>query len=183
MKDLMQLPDFLVIDLETTGLDSNAEICEIAIINKRGDTLLHALVRFMRGISAEATKVHGITEERVASAAPMGKYVEVLEAIFRHDTPKLAYNAEFECRILKQNTPLWMDLFFKGWHCAMFAYAEHYGEWNDHFGNYKYQKLTTACKEFGIPLDNAHSALDDARATLEVVKALAALEEDALETR
>ena len=177
MKNLMQLDDFLVIDLETTGLGSEAEICEIAIINKAGDTLLHALVKPTRGIPAEATAIHGITSERVAGAASLRELWTGIRAIIV-DKPKVAYNAEFEYRII--NTELKVPMgqgSLSDWHCAMKAYAKHYGEWNPRFGDYKFQKLTTACKEFGIDLSNAHSALDDARATLEVVKALAAIEE------
>ncbi|EKY7752814.1 hypothetical protein RC723_004313 [Salmonella enterica] len=33
--------DYLIIDTETTGLDNNAEVIEIAIINMHGDVLLN----------------------------------------------------------------------------------------------------------------------------------------------
>jgi len=175
----MQMDDFLVIDLETTGLGSDAEICEIAIINKAGDTLLHALVNPTHGIPTEASSIHGITPDRVKNASPFHLLWPSISWMLE-TSHVIAYNAEFEERILRQcagEQRHSVDL-VANWHCAMKAYAKHYGDWNPRFKSYKWKSLDVACKEFGIQLDNAHSALDDARATLAVVKALAALEDE-----
>ena len=37
--------DFVVLDTETTGLDSRAEIVEISIIDKHGNTLFDSLIK------------------------------------------------------------------------------------------------------------------------------------------
>jgi DNA polymerase-3 subunit epsilon len=49
-------------------------------------------------------------------------------------------------------------------HCAMQWYAQYVGEWHDYWGNYRWQRLP----------GGDHSALGDARATLSLLKRMAA---------
>ena len=53
-------PVFL--DTETTGLDNRAEICEIAVLDPEGCTLLDTLVKPRQPIPQAATDVHGISD-------------------------------------------------------------------------------------------------------------------------
>jgi hypothetical protein len=54
--------DLTVVGLgtETTGIDGDAEVIEIAIIDIRGYVLLDTLIRPQGDIPAEATAIHGI---------------------------------------------------------------------------------------------------------------------------
>jgi DNA polymerase-3 subunit epsilon len=52
---------------------------------------------------------------------------------------------------------------FESIHCAMQRYAEWYGEWNDYFGSFRWQRLE----------GGDHSALGDCRATLELIRKMA----------
>ena len=58
--------DPVVIDTETTGVGSQAEVCEIAIVGRTGETVVDTLVRPGRPIPSEATRIHGITNAAVA---------------------------------------------------------------------------------------------------------------------
>ena len=49
----------------------------------------------------------------------------------------------------------------------MLAFAEEYGEWNEYFGNYKWQKLSKAAAYYGYKF-KPHDSLEDVRATLYV---------------
>ncbi len=60
------------------------------------------------------------------------------------------------------------------WHCAMETFAEIYGEWNDYRGNYKWQRLSTACAYYKIPVVGAHGALADCQMTLKMCEAMLA---------
>lgn len=71
VKDLLG-NDCVVIDVETTGLCQAAQICEVAMIDTGGSTLLNTLVRPTCSIPAEATAIHGVTDEMV-SDAPAGR--------------------------------------------------------------------------------------------------------------
>lgn len=60
--------DCLSLDVETTGLGNNDEVCEITILDAAGATILDTLVRPTQPIPAEATAIHRITDAMVASA-------------------------------------------------------------------------------------------------------------------
>lgn len=51
---------------------------------------------------------------------------------------------------------------------VMKDFAQIYGEWNDYYGDYKWQKLTTCAEYFSYNWNNdtAHDSLSDCRATL-----------------
>ena len=156
------------LDLETTGIDIVKDrIVEIALLKVHLDgteeELLHRVNPEMP-ISAEATRVHGITNEDVASeptfkevAKKLAKYIEGCDlAGFnsnRFDIPLLAeefLRADVDIDLKKRK---FIDV------QAIF---------------HKMEKRTLAaaflfyCKK---PLTDAHSALADTRATYEVLKA------------
>ena len=55
----------------------------------------------------------------------------------------------------------------------MEPYAHHWGEWSDYHGCYKWQRLTSACIQQGIEIEDAHSAIGDCRMTLALIRKLA----------
>ena len=59
--------DWVILDTETTGLD-DAEIVEIAIIDRLGEILLHRLIKPTISIPVEVTEIHGISDAMVADA-------------------------------------------------------------------------------------------------------------------
>lgn len=60
--------DRIFIDTETTGLGDDAEIVEICLIDSAGFIMLNTLVKPTKPIPAEATAIHGITDEMVMYA-------------------------------------------------------------------------------------------------------------------
>lgn len=168
--------DFVIVDLETSGWGNGfkSEIVQIGIVSKAGDILLDALIKPTREIQPQAVEVHGITMERVANAATFNDLWNAIRQII-DGRPKIAYNADFEWRILDdqlRNVQMGQGK-RSDWQCAMLAYAQYHGEWNQYFKSWKYQKLVTACKTFDIDLENAHSAAADALATLRLIEAMA----------
>lgn len=161
----------VILDSETTGLRSGAEICQIAVIDTRGQVLLDTLVRPVNGIPAEATAIHGITDEQVTEAPPFTEVALGLWELLR-DRRVVVYNASFDARLIHQslaahevNPPGETDelLDAAGWECAMVRYAAYCGDWNPYFGDYRFQKLPNA----------THSAVGDCRATLRVIERMA----------
>jgi len=154
------------LDTETTGLDQNAEVCEIAVINHDGTTLINTLVRPTRAIPPEATNVHGITTQDVADAPVLPEiWDDLLRAI--RGRMVVIYNADYDVRLLRQSAAAWnMDMpnIFSG--CAMKLYARHRGEWNDSKGDYQWHTLMNAAKQCRIPIpENLHRAAADAELT------------------
>ncbi|MFM9449129.1 exonuclease domain-containing protein [Streptomyces acidiscabies] len=61
-------PDVLVLDVETTGLDDDARIVELAVLNSRGEVLLDTLLQPGLPVPGEAADIHGITTEALVGA-------------------------------------------------------------------------------------------------------------------
>jgi ankyrin repeat protein/DNA polymerase III epsilon subunit-like protein len=169
------LNNCVILDTETTGLDIDDEIVEIAIIDHQGNVLLDTRVRPLKSITSVATDIHGIKNDMVATAP---RWNEIHEAVFaalanRH---VVIFNAEFDVRMLQQSAykyglaspPINAS-------CAMTAYAEYYGEWNEARQRWQHQSLNRAAIQQCILVDGSpHSALVDCKTTLEVIRAMAA---------
>ena len=167
-KAILALPEFYVLDTETTGL-GDAEIIEIAIIRHDGAVMLSTRVKptQMEGWE-EATAIHGITpamlaDEHIPTWAEVWPKVEpyLLKTV-------IIFNAEFDMRMLRSTcrhnemTLSWGR--FGDWRCLMTLDAQHYGEWSHYHKSYKWQRLE----------GGDHSALGDARAALSLLKHIAA---------
>lgn len=170
----------VIIDTEITGLGENAEIIEIAAIDCAGRVLLDTLVRPRAAIQAEASAIHGITDEMV-SGAPCWPEVMGKLASVTGDKKYLAYNADFDSRLLRQTTeqsfgsnarlftPLicWRE-------CAMLLYADYRDEPGRDSRSPKWHRLEDAGRHEGVTrTGNAHRALSDCLMTLGIIEAMA----------
>lgn len=169
---------FIVLDTETTGL-RDGEVIQIAVIDHHGSTLLDTLVKPVYRIPPDAIKIHGITDQMVQRAPGWPVIAAQLHDVFAGQHDLIVYNAEYDRRIIRRSSfhaqisePDWPVY----WHCAMKAYAQFYGVWNDYRNQYAWQKLTDACRQQHIadPDAPAHSALGDCLRTLALIKAMAA---------
>jgi len=176
--EIIESKDFVILDTETTGLYYDDEIVSIAIINSAGETLLNTLVKPMRPIPSEAIAIHGITNEVVANAPrlPVEQIQELLNG-----RNVIVYNAGYDNSMLYRSVRArgldviqWSQL--ATWYCAMETFAEIYGDWNDYHQSYRWQKLSTACSYYNIPIVGAHGALADCQMTLKVCEAMLAAE-------
>ncbi|MFJ8982686.1 exonuclease domain-containing protein [Streptomyces sp. NPDC102282] len=61
-------PDVLVLDTETTGLDDDARVVELAVLNSRGEVLLDTLLDPGVPVPGDAADIHGITTEALVGA-------------------------------------------------------------------------------------------------------------------
>ena len=153
----------LFLDTETTGLDSRAEIIEVALVDAEGALLLNTLVRPTRPIPADAAAIHGISNNLVGDAPA---WAEVWPELQRLTNGRLVgiYNAEFDVRLLRQTHAAHRlagaaDLRA---FCIMQLYAQFRGRLGA-YGGYRWHKLGDAGRQCRLPLPNAHRALDDAR--------------------
>lgn len=96
---------YIVLDLETTGLDPQLEgILEIAAVrleNGQIGEVFHRLVKPAVEISPSSQAIHGITEEMVADAPPVEAVLPELLA-FLGDWPVVAHNAPFDLGFLNR---------------------------------------------------------------------------------
>lgn len=180
--------NFCILDTETTGLSNIDEIVEIAIIDKEGNTLINQLIKPTKTIPSEAINIHGITNDEVKKAPTFNTIWPKVRKILKEQQNIVVYNANFDMKMITQScqkhgtTPK-LNRF--NWECAMNWYAYFNGEWDDYWGNWRWQKLITATRWASFFLDcehyGTHRALNDCRNTLLVLKALAQYGEKANE--
>jgi DNA polymerase-3 subunit epsilon len=170
--------DAVILDTETTGLDWGCEVVEISIIQARtGLILMNTLVRPVNPIPAEATAIHGITNEMVEDA-PLFFDVAISVARILSGRTVIAYNSAFDKKMLcssaaySSGEPPYVNSDFQ---CAMLAYAQFKGDWNHGQGSFKWHSLVNAAKQQEIELEGtAHRALYDCQLTRALILKMAA---------
>jgi DNA polymerase III epsilon subunit-like protein len=151
-------PSCVYLDTETTKLDDDGHIVEIAIVDDDGNALINTLVNPMAPISSEAEKTHGISDEMVANQPTLDDIEDdIVEAV--KDKVVVMYNAEYDYPLLPESAQLAM----KGVCCAMRSYAVLIGS--------NWKKLHVAVAEIGYQWEGkSHRALSDALACRAVWK-------------
>lgn len=122
-------------------------------------------------IPAGAIQVHGITNEMVRSAPSLDDAVELivdtLDDIWHHGGAVVGMNVSYDLTIVNSlcvaqgREPLRVGPVFD-----VLITDRHFDRWRR--GS---RKLGDLCREYEVVLDDAHAALDDARATLLVLEA------------
>jgi DNA polymerase III subunit epsilon len=157
----------LILDTETTGLDpAKDEIIDIALVELDGTVLVNTLVQCRGTVPADATRIHGISNEMLQGQPTFPQMWEQLRphlsrplVIYNaaYDIPMLAYNAlNYKIRMSRPQA-----------HCLM----THFTDYSVGLGG-PYQKLATACQHFHIT-PGGHRALSDAQAARQVLLHLA----------
>jgi superfamily I DNA/RNA helicase len=164
MSDVSAVFDnFTAVDLETTDNDTEkAEIVEIAAVRVRNGEIVeqfNTLVKPKVGISPGASATHGIHQSDVATASPFVDIWPKFQAFCGSDVIVAHNGYEFDFKILQRmakelgkrfdlctydTLPLARDLYPTS------------------------RKLGDLARQFGVPLEKAHRALDDSVALARV---------------
>lgn len=176
--------DLVVIDFETTGLNSNFlsgrmdEVLSVAIIDQDGNTLLSTLCGTSdRKTWEKAEEVHGISPAMVKGKPTFSEILPQVKEILYSARQVIAYNISFEMGFLWSYDSI--NDFPGGskiremvdWGAdPMLMFAAYKGELSK-YGNPKWHKLTTAAKHFKYSFKE-HDALEDVKATLHVYNSL-----------
>jgi len=157
----------LILDCETTGLDTHDRIIQLGLARFDRGKLVDtwgSLVWAGIEIPESATAIHGIRTVDVANAPP---WIAVLPQIVRmsRGAHVAAYNVEFDKRMFMSemarvpvDMPMpifdphhrWIDPLV--WTRSIERFVKGTGR----------HKLIKVCERRGIPLDNAHDAISDA---------------------
>jgi DNA polymerase-3 subunit epsilon len=152
--------EFIVIDVETTGLNPNSNrIVEIALLRVNNGMITEAYEnRFNPEGPVGKTEIHGITDADVANAPRFSDKADEIKA-FIGERALVAHNAKFDLAFLRAEFARsgselpWLKSI-----CTLEA-SQYY------LPDLYRRKLADCCEEIGVQIDNAHSALGDATAT------------------
>ena len=148
----------IFLDTETTGLNAHYgdELVEIAIVDSEGNTLLNTFVKpTQNAYWNEAQRIHGISPAMVENAPTFEELKPTITQICNGKTVVI-YNADFDLSFLDD------CLIGSKIECCMERFAAFYGEWNEYYGNYKWQNLSIASAYVGYKFEGkAHRALAD----------------------
>ena len=176
---LAQSGDYLILDTETTGLH-NSEIVQIAIIRSDGSLILDTLIKPLRKIERSAFAIHGINAASVKDAPLWSELCPIVADILLGKNV-VVYNVAFDLAMLVNSTfamgmePVaWRKR--SNWYCAMLAYSEIHGDWQNGMKAYRWQKLETAVHHFSGDYADQHTALGDCRNTLFLTKKIAGID-------
>jgi DNA polymerase III epsilon subunit family exonuclease len=161
---------YAVFDCETTGTDAaEDEIVSFALIRVDPDGVEIAratsLVRPSRPIPAEATAVHGISDDDVAGA---GAFADLAPELLRHldQAVFVAHNARFDLGMLRSafaRAGIEYEPVASACTLDAFRLLEPLAD------NHRLQSL---CDRHGIELHDAHEAMSDVLATTELLRTL-----------
>lgn len=164
----------LVYDTETTGLyPGRDEILQFSACDGTGHVLLNTYIRPKKMKEwPDAAAVNGITPDMVQNSPTMDEIRDRIQNLFDHAYLLVAYNAHFDNAFLRE-AGIRHRKGSKSFD-VMKVFAEVYGEWNDYFSDYKWQKLTTAASyyDFNWGSCKAHDSMGDVFATLHVFNCL-----------
>ena len=162
----------MILDTETTGLDWNDEIIELGILDTKGNVLYDSMFKPNQEIPIQATSIHGITNEMVKNCPRFSDEWEKIWTIIK-DKTLLIYNAHFDESMLystlEQQGIITEDndeMFNFNTICIMHLYQDYRQE-------RRWTKLSVACWEMDVEIEQNHRATDDCRMVLELIKAIA----------
>lgn len=92
----------LFLDTETTGLDEDAQVIEVAVVDVAGDVVFYSLVKPTHPVSPEAREVHCI-EDSELELAPAWPMVAPMLAQALAGRLVVAHNAGFDSRLIAQS--------------------------------------------------------------------------------
>ncbi|MHD0650912.1 3'-5' exonuclease family protein [Pseudomonas aeruginosa] len=160
--------DPLIIDTETTGLDDHDQVIEIAVVDRLGAVLFESRLRPTVDVSEGAYAVHGIASADLLSESQWPVIAQRLSQVIQ-GRQVIAFNDEFDCRLLQQTARAFGETFRMQSRCAMGLAAEAFGATN----RYGSISLAAAAAAAGVPIICAHTARGDALTTLAVINAIA----------
>ncbi|USD34124.1 MULTISPECIES: 3'-5' exonuclease [Vibrio] len=131
----LDITNALILDTETTGLDSDAEIVEISLIDAvSGDVVFTSLVRPCDPIPEQAQAIHGISNDDVRQSTNSQMVWEQIEPLLIGKS-LIIYNSDYDIRLICQSLLRFcssmyvleiQSLLTDKSHCAMLWYADFY---------------------------------------------------------
>lgn len=155
------LDEFIIFDIETTGFipgkDYITEIGAVKVKNKQIIDRFSTFVKPKKNIPIKVQELTGITNDMVKDAPDVNEVLIDFNN-FIGDAVLVAHNADFDMSFIRYFSKE-SNIIIKNTTLDTLELARML------FPDLKNHKLNTLTKEFNIPLNNHHRAVDDAEAT------------------
>lgn len=177
-ENIFDMSNALVLDTETTGLDNDAEIVQIAMVSTdEASEVVNELIRPTKPIPAEVIAIHGITDCDVEYAPNWADAHDYMCDVLNEYRVVYIYKAEFDVRIIAQTAAKYnLQVPKYNTVCVMEKYTQLWGETKEYQGRYqpKHISLVNACKQQNIDVSDlkAHDALSDCLMTIRLMEKL-----------
>lgn len=159
VKDIFENKDkYLIADTETTGVEKDDKIIDIAIIDLEGNILLNTLLYTDKEISEGAYEVNHISKEDLIGKPTFKDIIKEIETIIQ-DKTLLIFNSSFDVNMMKNNGYK-KDIKSQ---CLMNLYM-------DYIDTDRWVGLQRALDYEGIEIEQNHRALGDCYCCLELLK-------------
>lgn len=154
---------YIYVDLETTGLNVISDrICQIGAVLPDGQEMNY-LINPGIPIAASATEIHGITNEMLVSAPKFEDIAAELITALENSKIFVAYNFVFDFQVLQSELLRTVKYELKE---EKFCFIDPYKIFRKMFPH----NLSNAYLFYtGHEMTNAHNAIDDIRATKEIL--------------
>lgn len=171
--------DFVVFDIETTGLNKmNDRIIEVGAVKISKGEIVDRFSTFVNPqmpIPHNITQLTSITDEMLVDA-PLIEDALLGFMKFCNNTVLVAHNASFDMGFIIQNAKL-LGL------ANEFTYIDTVGFARILLPNLSRYRLNSVAKALGVTLENHHRAVDDAEATAEIfIKLVSMLDKESIIT-
>lgn len=165
--------EFIALDLETTGLESQRdEILSIGLVHLQGleidlQSATHRLIRHQGGIPEQSAVIHHITDDRAATGEPLQKVLEEILPLLAGKV-LIAHHARFEMQFLQ----LACERYFGTGFLMPVIDTQEIARRTLERRSQTYQpqrlRLAELRREYGLPHYQLHNALSDALAAGEL---------------
>jgi CRISPR-associated protein Cas2 len=161
----MQLPAYVVIDIETTGLNPEKDqIIEIAAVKIEGNeiTEFQKLVKISESVSKFVIELTGITDELLSQNGQGIKEAMIEFAEFVADKPLVGYNVDFDQKFMQKTAKKYGLENFQNQFIDLLKFVK---KEKMFLANYK---LQTVLQAYNIFSNVTHRALEDSKLTVEL---------------
>lgn len=157
---------YIILDTETTGIESNDQIIELSIIDLDGNILFDSLFKPSIEVSRNAESVHGLSNKILSNAPIWSEKWEEIKFILK-DKIALIYNSPFDYNLIKQTCDAFNVEFVDfNVECLMRLYS-------DYIDSKRWVSLQRAYESEVGDITQSHRALGDCKMCLELINSIA----------